>query len=257
MRHTTYTQIRNLTIVALCLFALFAFSQIVSAHGGGEDEEASESLVHIVPAAGENYHIEIEAETLDGKRIPELSITAVITSIETGEVVEKMLHGMFGGNYHYGSNAALPEGEYFITFHIDPPTFMREGSRAGSWIEPIDAEVTFSAVTSPEDEFEMVIKTTEDMVIVFVAEPAQEMWVSPGGVMADMHEDDHDDMEGMTNDAMEEMTDDHDGERSGIGSLLIAVLALILGGALGFFFGRSRKPEVSAPENSENTENQE
>lgn len=213
-----------ITLLIISFFLLFTFGQIVHAHGDEGEEEASENLVEIVIAPGENYHIEIEAETLDGKRIPELGISVVAINVETGEEIEKTLHGMFGGNYHYGSNMALPEGEYSFAFHIDPPTFMREGSKAGSWAMPIDAEYTFSTVDNPDDEFETVIKTTGDMKIIFVAEPAQAMWVLPE-VMEEMMEH----MEGTT------------GASDGMSKTLLAVLALIVGGGLGFFFGRSRK----------------
>jgi len=256
MISTTQTQLkRYLAYMVLCCVALFAFGQTVSAHGGGEEEEASENLVEMLPATGENYHIEIEVETLDGNRIPELSITAVITNIETGEKTEKMLHGMFGGNYHYGSNVALPKGEYAIAFHIDPPTFMREGSRAGSWVEPVDAKVTFTSVETPEEEFETEILRTEDMVVVFVAEPAQAMWAFPGAMM-DMHGDTegdmHDEMDGMMDDHDMGSTD-HDDEEESSGAVVVGVLTLVLGAVAGFLFGKSRKsPQVvTAPENTD------
>lgn len=236
----------------LCSFLLLTYAQAVSAHGDEEEEVASEKLAVVAAAPGENYHIEIEAETLDGKRIPELAITADITNVATGAVTQKMLHGMFGGNYHYGTNVALPEGEYRIVFHIAPPTFMREGSRAGSWVEEADAEVTLSAVDVPEDEYETEILRTEDMVVVFVAEPAQDMWAFPNSMMdmhdmADVHDEDtHEDM----HDAMAEMVDDHhaadhDSDRD-TGSTILAILTLIMGALLGFIAGKYMRSAPSA-----------
>ena len=264
MKYITHVQIKNYgALLVLCALSLFAYANFVSAHGGEVEEEASEALVEIAIALGENYHIEIEAETLDGKRIPDLSIEVTATNLATSEETVKTLHGMFGGNYHYGTNMALSEGEYSFVFHIEPPTFMREGSRAGSWTESVDAETTLSAVNNPEEEVEAVIKTTEDMVVVFVAEPAQPMWAFP----QDMEEMGHmDDIMNVEEDEMiDNMMDDrmgfedeadvgHDEGREMVGTTSAVTLALIVGVGLGFLLGRSRKtpaPVTAAPESTE------
>ena len=274
MKYITHVQIKNYgALLVLCALSLFAYANFVSAHGGEVEEEASEALVEIAIALGENYHIEIEAETLDGKRIPELHIEVTATNVATGEETIKTLHGMFGGNYHYGTNMALPEGEYSFVFHIEPPTFMREGSRAGSWTESVDAETTLTAVNNPTDEVEAVIKTTEDMVIVFVAEPAQPMWAFPQnmeemGHMDDIMDVEEDDIMNVEEDEMidnmmdgrmgfeDEADVGHDGRRETVGITFFTALALIVGMGLGLLLGRSRKTPVAVETAPESTEGQ-
>ena len=203
-------------LLIIALVSLASAGQIVSAHGG-EVGEVSNMLIKIAPASGENYHIEFKPETLDGYRIPNMDIAVTITNLKTGESSVKHLHGMFGGNYHYGSNIALSEGEYRFSFHAEPPMFMREGDRANSWVDPIDAEFTFPAVNSPKEGTMVGEKMTKDMKLIFEMETAEPMWEFPEK-------------------AAPEPTVNNDSSK-----IFLAALFLLIGGGIGFFVGKSRK----------------
>jgi len=193
----------------------------IGAHGG-ETGEVSNRLVKTDPAPGENYHIEFKPQTPEGYRIPDMDISVTIKNTKTGASSVKHLHAMFGGNYHYGSNIALSEGEYIFSFHADPPMFMREGDRANSWIDPIDAEFTFSAVNDPKEGALVGEKMTKDMKIVFEMETAETMWEFPKKAASEQ------DMN-----AVPSGTSD---------KIFLAVFMLLIGVVVGFFVGKSKRP---------------
>ena len=211
-------------LISVALIGSVLGVQGVSAHGD-EVGEISGELIQIDPMAGENYHLEIKPQTLEGYRIPDMDISVTITNAKTGESSEKHLHGMFGGNFHYGSNVALPEGEYILSFDLEPPTFMREGDRANSWIEPIEAEFTVKTENNPKEGFIIGEKTTKDMKIVFEMETAEPMWEFPEP----------------TAPAPTPVVATTDSDSDGMNKILLGVFALIVGGGLGFFFGKSKR----------------
>ena len=183
--------------------------------------DISDQLVKIDPAPGENYHIEFKPQTLEGYRIPNMDIAVTITNTETGKSSIKHLHAMFGGNYHYGSNIALSEGEYVFSFHAEPPRFMREGDRANSWIEPIDAEFAFSAINDPKEGTLVGEKTIEDLKLICEMETAESMWAFPEKAMPEL----------VTNTAPSDAPS----------KIFLAVFALLVGGGIGFFVGKSKR----------------
>ena len=212
-------------LISVALIGSVLGVQGVSAHGD-EVGEISGELIQIDPMAGENYHLEIKPQTLEGYRIPDMDISVTITNAKTGESSEKHLHSMFGGNFHYGSNVALPEGEYILSFDLEPPTFMREGDRANSWIEPVEAEFTIKTENNPKEGFIIGEKTTKDMKIIFEMETAEAMWEFPEEAVA----------------APEPaVAAPVPASGSNMNNIFLALLALVVGGGLGFFFGKSRK----------------
>jgi len=211
-------------LISVALIGSVLGVQGVSAHGD-EVGEISGELIQIDPMAGENYHLEIKPQTLEGYRIPDMDISVTITNAKTGESSEKHLHSMFGGNFHYGSNVALPEGEYILSFDLEPPTFMREGDRANSWIEPIEAEFTVKTENNPKEGFIIGEKTTKDMKIIFEMETAEPMWEFPEP----------------TAPAPTPVVATTDSDSDGMNKILLGVFALIVGGGLGFFFGKSKR----------------
>lgn len=96
-------------------------------------EGAPENLAWREPAAGETNHIEIlpfEQET--GLLVPGAEITLTVLD-EAGEVVEsKPLEFYRGEFYHYANNFSLPgSGTYALRAEIEPPTFLRHGTKDG------------------------------------------------------------------------------------------------------------------------------
>lgn len=213
----------NYTLLIITLVGLVLAGQVAWAHGDAAGK-ISDELVQINPAPGENYHLEIKPQTLEGYRIPNMDISVTITNTKTGETSVEHLHGMFGGNYHYGGNIALPAGVYNLAFHLDPPVFMREGGRANSWIEPVEADFNFTAVNDPKEGSIIGEKVTEDMKIIFEMETAEPMWALPAAP------------------APEPVTAAAPSDTSN--KIFFAALTLIVGGALGFFFGKSRRAAV-------------
>lgn len=216
--------------IIIALVSSVSAGQVVSAHGG-EVGEVSKELIKIDPASGENYHIEVKPQTLEGYRIPNMNISATVTSLKTGETSVVQLHGMFGGNYHYGSNIALKEGEYNFAFHLEPPTFMREGARANSWMEPVEADFNFSAVNNLTGETVVGEKVTKDMKIAFGMEVAEPMWEFPEKAAPAPAPVAPAAPSGASSDASSK--------------IFFAALALVVGGGLGFFFGKSKRAVVA------------
>lgn len=174
----------TVTVFALLCATVF-FPGAVGAHSESGDMVNPSGVVEMKPAAGDTHHLEVKPETLEGYRIPDMKITVKAIPQGGGPVIEKELEGMFGGNFHYGVNIALEPKKYLLKFHLDSPTFMREGARAELWLKPVDAEFTFDAAVSVEMSGKIGVTQTSDMKIAFEAEEAESMFVLPGG--EDMH----------------------------------------------------------------------
>lgn len=92
----------------------------------------------------ENLHLEVSVrDRADGRFVPALRVNATLTAPggeSVGPVELPLLwHPMI---YHYGRNLELPaDGDYTVTVHIDPPTFMRHDEVNGRrFAQPVDVE---------------------------------------------------------------------------------------------------------------------
>lgn len=92
----------------------------------------------------ENLHLEVSVrDRADGRFVPALRVTATLTAPggdSVGPVELPLLwHPMI---YHYGRNLEVPtDGQYTLTVHVDPPTFMRHDEVNGRrFAEPVDVE---------------------------------------------------------------------------------------------------------------------
>jgi len=211
------------------LLAVTISSGIASGHSDDGDAVAPARVTEMKPAVGDTHHLEVKPESLEGYRIPDMKITVEAIPQGGGSVIEKELDGMFGGNFHYGVNIALEPKQYLLKFHLDPPTFMREGKRASQWLEPIDAEFTFDAAASIETSGEIGTKQTSDMKIIFEAEEAESMFVLPGG--EDMR---------MTAEPMHDDEEESTESNAGATSAIFGVLGVIVGFVLGRFLFRTK-----------------
>lgn len=132
------------------------------------------------PMADETHHLEVKPESLEGYRLPYMKAAVTITDKETQEKKTMELHPMFGGNFHYGANAALKPKQYLLKFHLDPPTFSRGHARENQWLEPVEAEFPFDASEPFEKNIKIGSKETQDMKISFEAEHAESMFILEG-----------------------------------------------------------------------------
>lgn len=159
--------------IILFVFSLFNVF-LVDAH-----EEGS-AVKEMMPMPDETHHLEVKPESLEGYRIPYISVTITITDQETQEKKTIEMHPMFGGNFHYGVNVALKPKQYLLRFHIDAPTFARGDERENQWLEPVDADFTFDASKKFEKSLKIGSKQTKDMKISFEAEHAEPMFILEG-----------------------------------------------------------------------------
>ncbi len=103
----------------------------------------------------ENLHLEVSVrDRADGRFVPGLRVTATLTA-PGGDTVGPVLlpllwHPMI---YHYGCNLEAPtDGQYTLTVHIDPPTFMRHDEVNGRrFAEPVDVEFPAVRVQRGQD----------------------------------------------------------------------------------------------------------
>lgn len=219
-------------VAILVLSLMFLFGQTVNAngddHAGHEvDGEIPAGLMLMAPKPEETHHFEVKPETLDGQRIPYMTVTVTAVPQGAGDVVEKELHAMFGGGFHYGANLALPGEEYTLKFHLEPPAteMVRGSARKDQWLEPLDFEFAFNAKEEFDDKIKIGDASTENMNILFESEHAESMWMNVGM--------------GMGMDSGMDM----DGEEQKISPLLYLVVGLIVGLIGGFFWwGRAKKP---------------
>src|SRR3989344_2823476 len=217
-------------VIVACAMAVSAgfFGGIASAHSDGPADGmmVPATMTEMKPGPGETHHLEVKVETLEGFRIPDMEIAVTATPQGGGTPIEKELDGMFGSNFHYGVGMALEPKQYLLTFHLDPPTFMREGKRASQWLELVDAEFVFDAGTQTSG----VIGTKElaDMKIIVEAEEPESMYMMAEG--AGGH--------------METMVDQQVPVQKSSGSslALIGVLGLIVGFILGRFVFAAKEP---------------
>lgn len=208
-------------LVAILVSAsVVLFGQAVSANGDDTHDmngEMPSGIMQMDPKPGETHHFEVKPETLDGQRIPYMTVTVTAVEDGTGTVVEKELHPMFGGGFHYGANLALPGEGYLLEFHLEPPSadLMRGSKRKDQWLEPLHFEFAFNA----KEEFDHKIKigdaSTADMNILFETEHAEPMWML--------------------------MSDDMDmgaAKEKSIPDLVLLILGLLGGLIVGFVLGR-------------------
>ncbi len=104
---------------------------------------------------GENLHLEISVrDGADGRFVPGLTVQAVLTAPggeSLGPVELPLLwHPMI---YHYGRNLKAPsDGDYRLSVHIDPPTFMRHDEVNGCRFRgPVDVEFDCVRVERGQD----------------------------------------------------------------------------------------------------------
>ncbi len=199
-------------------------SGIANGHSDNGDATAPSGVTEMKPAAGDTHHLEVKPESPEGYRIPDMKITVKAIPQDGGSVIEKELDGMFGGNFHYGANIALEPKRYLLKFHLDPPTFMREGKRSSQWLETIDAEFIFDAAASIETSGKIGIKQTSDMKIIFEAEEAESMFVL--SKEKDIH---------MASKPMHDDESESAENNAGMLSALIGILGVIVGFVLGRF----------------------
>lgn len=170
-----------LTAVSLFIAGVFVFVA-VSAHEGAPSTK--EILV-----TGETHHLEVKPASLEGYRIPNMEVTVKIIDDLTHSEKIVTLHPMFGGNFHYGANVTLEPKKYRLVFHLDPPTFMREGKRMGQWLSAAEAEFPFDGAMKFDDNVKIGEKETADMKISFETEHAEEMLAFSGGEVVPMVHD--------------------------------------------------------------------
>ena len=224
------TVVGSVIVVCMLLLPAVIFGKVARAHSDEPDGMmAPAGVTEVKPAPGETHHLEVKAETLEGYRIPGMKITVTATPQGGGTPIEKELDGMFGGNFHYGAGMAFEPKQYLLVFHLDPPTFMREGKRANQWLESIDAEFVFDAAAPLGTSGIIGSKETADMKISFEAEEAESMFMLSED--ADGH--------------MEPVHDQQQAPAQGSSSLslsLIGALGLIIGFILGRFIFKTRLP---------------
>lgn len=211
------------------LFAVVGYFGVASGHSDESDAVVPEEVIEMKPASGDTHHLEVKPESLEGYRIPDMKITVKAIPQGGGSVIEKELDGMFGGNFHYGTNIALEPRQYLLKFHLDPPAFMREGKRASQWLESIDAEFTFDAAAPIETSGGIGTKQTSDMKISFEAEEAEAMFVLPG------EEDMHMEAGSMSREESESSESD-----AGMLSVFIGILGIVVGFVLGRLLFRAK-----------------
>lgn len=168
-----------LAVVFLGVLLLASFVTIARADTDGAAVPVATGMMEMKPATGDTHHLEVKIETVEGFRIPDMKIVLQAVPEGGGETIEKELEGMFGSNYHYGVNIALEPKKYLLKFHIEPPTFMREGKRASQWQDAIDAEFNFDARTSATMSGMIGTQDFPDMKLIVESEEAETMYVLP------------------------------------------------------------------------------
>ncbi|MDO8492323.1 MAG: iron transporter [bacterium] len=221
---------------AILMVMVFS-SKFASAHGEEGVVVMTGKVMEMKPATTDTHHMEVKAETLEGFRIPYMKITVIAVPEGGGKTVTKVLDSMFGTNFHYGANMTLEPKKYTLTYHVEPPTFMREGKRANQWLEEVDATFPFDAAASIETAGKIGTKEIADMKILFEAETAESMYVLAESVDTPMMGGDSM-MEGVTHDDADRASGDSDG-----GSLAgIGILGLIIGLIIGKFILKPKSP---------------
>lgn len=160
----------SIILFLLCLLNVF----LVAAH------EENLAVKEMKPMPDETHHLEVKPESLEGYRIPYMSVTVTIIDQETQEKKTIEMHPMFGGNFHYGINVGLKPKQYLLRFHLDSPTFTRGDERESQWLEPVDVDFTFDASAKFEKSIKIGGKETKDMKISFEAEHAEPMFILEG-----------------------------------------------------------------------------
>ena len=218
----------SMIIIFLLTATAILSLKIASGHSSAGETETVAGITEIKPAAGDTHHLEVKPESLEGYRIPNMEITVKAIPQDGSPVIEKKLDEMFGGNFHYGANITLEPKQYLLQFHLDPPTFMREGKRASQWLEPINAEFAFDASAPVETSGKIGTKQTADMKISFEAEDAESMFMISG-------EDTHTEMESMRG---EETASAVNNTR--IPSAISGILGVIAGFIIGRFLFKAK-----------------
>jgi hypothetical protein len=215
----------GLTILVLGIFlTLFASFGVANADSGTHDVTAVAGVTEMKPAAGDTHHLEVKPETLEAYRIPGMKITVTAIPEGGGPEIVKQLDEMFGGNFHYGVNLALEAKKYTLKFHLEPPTFMREGKRANQWLTPIDAEFPFDGAAPVAISGKIGTKETPDMKIAFETEEAESIFVlaekdATHMTMESAHLHDEEEMP----------TSDNSGTRTALTVFFSVILGFVLG----------------------------
>lgn len=98
-------------------------------------------------AMGALYHVEVKpVDEGSGTRLTHCVVTFNATNTTTTETMSEELHGMWGGSgLHYAINHSLfGAGDYTASVVVDPPRFARSLSDGAKWMDPIQADFTFS-----------------------------------------------------------------------------------------------------------------
>lgn len=227
--HSFSINYKIVSVTVLIFMFMFFIGHVVSADDGhphDEESSAPAGLMLMAPKPGETHHFEVKPETLDGQRIPYMSVSVTAVLKGSGDVIEKELHPMFGGGLHYGVNIALPGEEYTLKFHLEPPSseLARGDSRKDQWLNSLDFEFDFNAKEEFDHKIDIGKASLADMNIFFESEHAESMWMNMAGGM---------DMDG------DMQADDKNTQKT---PLLHAFVGLFVGLILGFlFWGRVKK----------------
>lgn len=223
----------------LFIAAAFLLAAAALAHEAPAGPATDQTLIKKLPSTpGQTHHLEVKPESLDGRRLPYMTVTATVIDQDSGQIVSRInLHPMFGGNFHYGANVALEPKTYLLRFHLDPPSLVRGDERKNQWLIPVEAEFTFDAAAPFADSIKIGQKDTRDMKISFEAERPEEMFALASDGDHPMMMDDDGMNEMMTGD---EMTTDHEESAAKQNSALIIIG--LAGLVIGFILSRFLKP---------------
>lgn len=166
--------IRNLYLFIFVLISfLIIFSTKVSAHEGDYPiETINYNVKETKLIAADVYRIKVFVETLDGQTIPYLKASVLIVDNVTGSSENKDLVPIFNDRLYYGTDISLTHTNYHLYFHIEPPTFEREGVSKDSWLSIVEPDFSLAEASKINSTLEVGSKEINNMRIRVVLSKA-------------------------------------------------------------------------------------
>lgn len=98
----------------------------------------------VKPKKNATHHLEVKTSVPGkGYRIPYSTVKATFLNLQSKKTFTKMVHPMFGGNFHYGTDVTLPKGKYELTIDVSPPSIMRMEESINKWLKPVKTKFRF------------------------------------------------------------------------------------------------------------------